>query len=110
MSLVSSHFSHYYDLTRIRESCKKYNVLLFLDLAHALGAVPINIAELDVDAAYLSSSKYMSSGPGCIGGLYLNPKHRSVTPGLRGWFGTDRAVLTAQIPQFTPSKEALKRF
>ena len=95
MSLVSSHFSHYYELDRIREACRKHGVLLFIDLAHALGAVPINITDLDVDCAYLSSSKYMSSGPGCIGGIYINPRHRGVMPGLRGWFGTDRAILTS---------------
>ena len=100
MSLVSSHFSHYYELTKIKEVCKKYNVLLFIDLAHALGAVPIDLAKLDVDAAYLSSSKYMNSGPGCVGGIYLNPRHRGILPGIRGWFGTERSVLTMQIPQF----------
>ncbi len=57
MSLLSSHFSHYYDITKIREASDKHGVYLFLDLAHALGCVPINITELKVDAAYLSSSK-----------------------------------------------------
>lgn len=110
MSLVSSHFSHYYDVTRIREPCKKYGILLFIDLAHSLGCVPINITELDVDAVYLSSSKYLNSGPGCVGGIYINPRHRNVKPGLRGWFGTDRSVLTVQNPIYSPSTDALKRF
>jgi kynureninase len=98
MSLVSSHFSHYYELDHIRQACKKYGILLFIDLAHSLGCVPINITELDVDAAYMSSSKYMNSGPGCVGAIYINPRHSGVKPGLRGWFGTDRAVLTMQNP------------
>lgn len=110
MSLVSSHFSHYYDISKIREACEKYKIYLFLDLAHALGCVPINITELNVDAAYLSSSKYMNSGPGCVGGIYINPKHRGTKPGLRGWFGTERSVLTMQNPKYSPSTEALKRF
>jgi len=110
MSLVSSHFSHYYDLSQIIKACNKYNVLLFLDLAHALGCVPINITELMVDAAYLSSSKYMNSGPGCVGGIYINKKHRGVQAGLRGWFGVERSVLTTQNPLNGPSKDALKRF
>lgn len=110
MSLVSSHFSHYYDISEIRLACKNYGIYLFIDLAHALGCVPINITELEVDAAYLSSSKYMNSGPGCVGAIYINPKHRGVKPGMRGWFGTDRSVLTMQDPKYTPSKEALKRF
>lgn len=81
-----------------------------VDLAHALGCVPINLRELDVDAAYMSSSKYMNSGPGCVGGIYINPRHRGVKPGLRGWFGTDRDRLTNQDPLYTPSHEDLKRF
>ena len=94
ISLTSSHFSHYYILDEIRTSCKKYGILLFIDLAHSLGCVPIKITELDVDAAYMSSSKYMNSGPGCVGAIYINPRHRGVKPGMRGWFGTDRSVLT----------------
>ena len=110
ISLVSSHFSHYYDVTKIREVSKRYNILVMIDLAHSLGCVPINITEMDVDAAYISSSKYMNSGPGCVGAIYINPRHRGVKPGLRGWFGTDRATLTLQNPIYSPSKEALKRF
>ena len=94
ISLVSSHFSHYYELDDIRSACKKNGILLFIDLAHSLGCVPINITELDVDAAYMSSSKYMNSGPGCVGAIYINPRHRGIKPGMRGWFGTDRSVLT----------------
>lgn len=52
----------------------------------------------------------MNSGPGCVGAFYINPRHRGVKPGMRGWFGTDRAVLTMQNPSYTPSKEGLKRF
>jgi kynureninase len=65
-----------------------------IDLAHALGCVPINLTELKVDAAYLSTSKYLSSGAGNIGAIYIDPKYRGIQSGLRGWFGTDRAILT----------------
>jgi kynureninase len=98
LSLMSSHFSHYYDVAKIRQAAKKYGILTFVDLAHSLGCVPINLTELDIDAAYLSSSKYMNSGPGCVGGIYINPRFKGVKPGLRGWFGTDRAKLTNQDP------------
>jgi len=110
LSLVSSHFSHYYDVTKLREICKQYQIYLFIDLAHSLGAVPINLTELDVDAAYMSSSKYLNSGPGCVGAIYINPCYKNVRPGLRGWFGTDRKVLTMQELKYSPSNEGLKRF
>jgi kynureninase len=95
MSLVSSHFCHYYDVKRLVEPCKKYQIKLFLDLAHSLGSVPINLTELGVDAAVMSSSKFLNTGPGSYGGLYVHPKYRAVQSGLRGWFSIDRSVLTA---------------
>jgi len=78
MSLVSSHFCHYYDVAQLRSICNKYGIKIFLDLAHSLGCVPINLTELDVDAAVMSTSKFLNSGPGSYGGLYINPRHRGV--------------------------------
>jgi kynureninase len=94
LSLVSSHFSHYYDVKQLRGACNKHNIKIFIDLAHALGSVPLHLNELDVDAAVFSTAKFLNSGPGSIGGLYINPRHKGVKSGLRGWFGTERAVLT----------------
>lgn len=79
-------------------------------MAHAVGSVPIDLTSLDADCAILPTSKYLCAGPGNIGAFWINPRYRGVNPGLRGWFGTDRNVLTNQIPDFTPSPDALKRF
>jgi len=46
MSLVSSHFCHYYDVQRLIQPCKLYNIKIVLDFAHSLGSVPINLTEL----------------------------------------------------------------
>ena len=110
LSLMSSHYSHYYDVKRIGDVCRKYGILIFIDLAHSLGVIPINIESLNVDGAVMSSSKFLCSGPGSLGGLYINPRHRGVKSGLRGWFGIDRKVLVAQLPDYVPSPEGLKRF
>ena len=58
----------------------------------------------------MSTSKFLNSGPGSIGGLYIHPRHLGVKSGMRGWFGIDRAVLTLQNPEYAPSKDGLKRF
>jgi kynureninase len=63
-----------------------------------------------VDGAVLSTSKFLSGGAGSIGGMYLNPRHKDARSGIRGWFGTDRNLLGAQRPVYTPSQEGLKRF
>ncbi len=78
MSLVSSHFCHYYDVKRLREPCDKYQIKIFIDLAHSLGCVPINLTELGVDAAVMSTSKFLNTGLGSYGGLYIHPKYRHV--------------------------------
>ncbi len=104
LSLVSSHFSHYYDVKHLRALCDKHDIKIFIDLAHALGSVPVHLYDLEVDAAVMSTSKFLNSGPGSIGGIYIHPRHKGVKSGMRGWFGTERAVLTLQNPEYTPSK------
>jgi len=41
ISLVSSYFGHYYDIPKVSEACRKYGVILILDLAHCVASVPI---------------------------------------------------------------------
>jgi len=60
---------------------------LLLDVYHALGVFPVDVAALDVDFAVGGSYKYLRGGPGaCF--LYLHPRH--LDGSLRtldtGWF------------------------
>jgi kynureninase len=60
---------------------------VLLDVYHALGVLPVDIAALDVDFAVGGSYKYLRGGPGaCF--LYVHPRH--LDAGLRtldtGWF------------------------
>ncbi|MFO1317861.1 MAG: aminotransferase class V-fold PLP-dependent enzyme [Burkholderiales bacterium] len=60
---------------------------ILLDVYHALGVCPIDVAALDADFAVGGSYKYLRGGPGaCF--LYLHPRHLDGT--LRtldtGWF------------------------
>jgi kynureninase len=64
---------------------------LLLDIYHALGVLPVDVAALDVDFAVGGSYKYLRGGPGaCF--LYVAPLH--LDAGLRtldtGWFAKDR--------------------
>ena len=57
------------------------------DCAHSVGAVPHRFDEWDVDFAFWCSYKYLNSGPGSAGALYVNRKHFGERPGLSGWWG-----------------------
>ncbi|MGZ8224050.1 MAG: aminotransferase class V-fold PLP-dependent enzyme, partial [Methylobacter sp.] len=60
---------------------------VLLDLYHAAGAVPLNVAGLDIDFAIGGSYKYLRGGPGA-GWLYLHPRHLEGTLETldSGWF------------------------
>ena len=50
------------------------NCICGWDLAHAIGNVPLSLHDWDVDWAVWCSYKYLNSGPGGIGGLYVHEK------------------------------------
>jgi kynureninase len=53
--------------------------------------VPHRLDDWGADFAFWCSYKYLSAGPGAVGGLYLNRRHAARPPGLAGWFGSDKA-------------------
>lgn len=57
------------DIKSITRMARKYNVLVMSDCVQALGKVPLNMAELDVD--YASFSAHKLHGPKGIGALYV---------------------------------------
>jgi len=63
---------------------------VLLDVYHALGVLPLDVADLDIDFAVGGSYKYLRGGTGaCF--LYIHPRH--LDGGLRtldtGWFAKE---------------------
>ncbi|WP_203334901.1 kynureninase [Planococcus beigongshangi] len=65
-------------------------ILVGFDLAHSIGAMPHSLHEDGVDFAVWCHYKYMNSGPGGTGGLYIHERHHDLLPGNAGWFGSDK--------------------
>lgn len=65
-----------------------YEIPVILDLAHAIGSIELKLSQWNVDAAVWCSYKYLNSGPGAIGGLFVHRRHADKTSNkLLGWWG-----------------------
>ncbi len=95
------------DMARLAAAARERGILIGFDCAHSIGAVPHAFDAWGVDFALWCSYKYLNSGPGGIGGLYVNrrhfPKASGVSPGLRGWWGSDKARQFDLAPEYTPA-------
>ena len=62
-----------------------------LDLAHAIGNIPLELHDWSPDFAAWCSYKYLNSGPGAIAGAFVHEKHHggAGTEQLLGWWGHD---------------------
>ena len=75
------------DVRAITAAAHARGILVGWDLAHSIGAVPHTLEADGVDFAFWCNYKYLSAGPGAIGGLFLHPRHHDRPPGLAGWWG-----------------------
>ena len=79
-----------------------------IDLAHAVGNVPIKLHEWGPDFAAWCTYKYLNGGPGAIGGAFVHERHHGGdgTEQLTGWWGHDEATRFRMARQFEPAAGA----
>ncbi|WP_371802334.1 kynureninase [Candidatus Lokiarchaeum ossiferum] len=75
------------NIAHLTKEAHARNIVIGFDCCHSVGAVPHKFDEWDVDFAFWCSYKYLNSGPGAPGFLYINERHFSKKNGLIGWFG-----------------------
>jgi kynureninase len=80
-----------FDIERITAAAQKRGIAVGIDLAHAIGNVPLALHNWNVDFAVWCSYKYLNAGPGAVAGAFLHERHATNTklPRLAGWFGND---------------------
>ena len=80
-----------FDIPKITAAAQKRGVIVGIDLAHAIGNVPLALHDWNVDFAVWCSYKYLNAGPGAVAGAFLHERHATNVelPRLAGWFGND---------------------
>ncbi|MCC6690039.1 MAG: kynureninase [Bacteroidia bacterium] len=96
-----------FDMKRIAKTAHKVGIPVGFDLAHAIGNIKLNLHEWDVDFAAWCSYKYLNSGPGNIGGIFIHEKHhRKELPRFAGWWGHDKNTRFNMGKNFSPIPSA----
>jgi kynureninase len=83
-----------FDIAKITAAAQKRGCMVGIDLAHAIGNVPLALHDWNVDFAVWCSYKYLNAGPGAVAGAFVHERHATnrELPRLAGWFGNDPAT------------------
>jgi len=96
------------ELPKLLRAARAGGALLMLDVYHHAGALPLDVAMLNVDFAIGGSYKYLRGGPGACW-LYLRPGHAETLRTLdTGWFAKHEPFSHERPdpPQFGPGGDA----
>ncbi|WP_085506356.1 kynureninase [Thalassobacillus devorans] len=94
------------DMKRITEAAHAKRIIVGFDLAHSIGALPHQLHDWGVDFAVWCTYKYLNSGPGGVGGLFVHEKHFGQAPGLAGWFSSRKDKQFDMDHTLTPAETA----
>jgi kynureninase len=92
---------------KLHEHCSKAGCYLGVDLAHAVGNIPLHLNAADIDFAVWCHYKYLNAGPGAIGGFFIHEKHhQNKLPRLEGWWGNHLENRFKMEDRFNPATGA----
>jgi kynureninase len=108
MAGVQYYTGQFFDLKSITKAAHDVGALAGFDLAHAVGNVPLNLHDDEVDFAAWCSYKYMNSGPGSVAGIFVHEKHGNdkTIPRFAGWWGQDESQRFQMKKGFIPMEGA----
>ena len=77
-----------HDMQAIISKAHSVGATVVWDLAHSIGALPVDLAGTDADFAVGCTYKFLNAGPGAPAFIYVAPRLLdTVQPALSGWFG-----------------------
>ncbi|KAL0143435.1 kynureninase [Mucor lusitanicus] len=108
LSGVQYYTGQFFEIEKITKAGKEAGCIVGWDLAHAVGNVPLQLHDWNVDFACWCSYKYLNSGAGGIAGLFIHEKYNDDQdrPRLAGWWGNQKENRFEMRPEFQPSEGA----
>lgn len=108
LGAVNYYSGQFFDVKAISDEAKKHGIIFGLDLAHAMGNLPLELHKWNIDFATWCSYKYLNSGPGGVSGIFVHEKHakRFDLDRLAGWWGNEEKTRFKMLRHFAPAEGA----
>ncbi len=108
LSGINYYTGQFFDIEAITQAAHDVGIIAGWDLAHAAGNVPLKLHDWDVDFAVWCTYKYLNSGPGGPGGMFVHERHKKNKdlPRFAGWWGYDEESRFEMKPGFVPMEGA----
>jgi len=105
---VNYYSGQVFDMKAIAQTCNDNQITIGYDLAHAAGNVELHLHDWGVDFACWCTYKYLNSGPGSVGGVFVHEKHAKQfdLPRFTGWWGHDKNTRFKMDKTFIPIEGA----
>lgn len=105
---VNYYTGQLFDMGSITEAAQKAGAKVGFDLAHAAGNVKLQLHDWNVDFAAWCSYKYLNSGPGSVGGIFVHERHsgKKELKRFAGWWGTPSDSRFMMEKGFVPAEGA----
>lgn len=93
-----------FDMKRITEWGHAQGCFVAFDCAHGAGNVPLDLHETGCDFAVWCNYKYINSGPGSLGGVFIHERHHDDenVPRFEGWWGHNKTTRFKMRDDFEP--------
>jgi len=94
----------YFDMPRITQWAHAAGAKIGFDCAHGAGNLPLNLHDAGCDFAVWCNYKYLNSGPGSLGGVFVHERHayNHDLPRFTGWWGHNKKTRFKMRDGFDP--------
>jgi kynureninase len=93
-----------YPIKEITQLGHSYEAKVGFNLAHGAGNIICDLHDNDVDFAVWCTYKYLNSGPGSLGGVFVHERHSASydLPRFTGWWGHNKETRFKMRDGFDP--------